>query len=107
MLSFSEALHCELAPKGVRVTTLCPGPVMTEFQARAGVATRHVPFFGVPAARVAEAGYRGLMRGKRLVVPGLGNRMVTFLPRILPRALMLALADARQRVRRASSAPAT
>ncbi len=26
VLSFSEALHQELAPKGVRVTALCPGP---------------------------------------------------------------------------------
>ena len=39
VLSFSEALHHELAPRGVRVTALCPGPVPTEFQARAGVKT--------------------------------------------------------------------
>jgi short-subunit dehydrogenase len=32
VLSFSEALHCELKPRGVRVTALCPGPVPTEFQ---------------------------------------------------------------------------
>ena len=37
VLSFSEALHAELAPRGVRVTALCPGPVPTEFQARAGI----------------------------------------------------------------------
>ena len=33
VLSFSEALHHELEPKGIRVTALCPGPVATEFQA--------------------------------------------------------------------------
>ena len=27
VLSFSEALHHELAPRGIRVTCLCPGPV--------------------------------------------------------------------------------
>ena len=37
VLSFSEALHQELAPCGVRVTTLCPGSVSTDFQARAGI----------------------------------------------------------------------
>ena len=37
VLSFSEALHAELRKKGVRVTALCPGPVPTEFQARAGL----------------------------------------------------------------------
>src|SRR3979409_735658 len=36
VLSFSEALHQELKPRGVRVTVLCPGPVPSEFQARAG-----------------------------------------------------------------------
>src|SRR5258706_14023377 len=36
VLSFSEALRRELAPRGVRVTTPCPGPVPSEFQARAG-----------------------------------------------------------------------
>src|SRR5437016_5229969 len=34
VLSFSEALHEELSSRGIRVTTLCPGPVPTEFQAR-------------------------------------------------------------------------
>src|ERR1700709_2964355 len=34
--SFTEALHEELGPLGVRVTALCPGPVPSEFQARAG-----------------------------------------------------------------------
>ncbi len=37
VLSFSEALRQELAPRGVRVTTLCPGSVSSEFQARAGL----------------------------------------------------------------------
>jgi len=40
VLSFSEALHQELSERGVRVTTLCPGPVPTEFQARAGLGGR-------------------------------------------------------------------
>ena len=40
VISFTEALRAELAPRGVRVTVLCPGPVPTEFQARAGVRVR-------------------------------------------------------------------
>ena len=38
VLSFTEAMRQELAPHGVRVTVVCPGPVPTEFQARAGFA---------------------------------------------------------------------
>ena len=56
VISFSEALYRELRPMGVRVTTLCPGPVQTEFQARAGVTASKTTLFHVPAARVAEAG---------------------------------------------------
>ena len=90
VLSFSEALHQELAPQGVRVTALCPGPVVTEFQARAGIPESYFPrFLARSAERVARDGYNGLMRGQRLVVPGTENKIATFLPRLLPRALVL------------------
>ena len=102
VLSLSEALQCELAPRGVRVTCLCPGPVATEFQARAGIAETAPPWpLGVSAARVAEAGYRGLMRGQKLVVPGWANKLLTvLLPRIVPHSILLAQLDARQLTRR-------
>jgi uncharacterized protein len=103
VISFSEALYRELKPMGVRVTTLCPGPVHTEFQARAGVQSETTGF-DVTAIRVAEAGYRGLMSGKRLIIPGFGNKMLTFLPRIVPRSWLLAAAGRRQSSRLTSSA---
>ena len=103
VLSFTEALHRELRPVKVRVTALCPGPVATEFQARAGVDRQTTSFLDLPASRVAEAGYRGLMRGKRLVIPGLGNKTMAFLPRIMPRDLLLSLAGRRQRARMVSA----
>ena len=40
VLSFSEALHQRIERRGIRVTALCPGPVPTEFQARAGIGSR-------------------------------------------------------------------
>ena len=40
VLSFTEALRGELAPRGVRVTVLCPGPVPSEFQAAGGFPAR-------------------------------------------------------------------
>lgn len=91
VLSFSEALRRELAPHGVRVTALCPGPVPSEFQARAGF----LPGFdsvvlNVSPANVAQAGYRGLMANKRTVLPGVGIKMVPFLLRLFPRGFVLA-----------------
>jgi short-subunit dehydrogenase len=101
VLSLTEALHQELAPRGIRVTCLCPGPVATEFQARAGITEAAPPWpLGVSAAHVAEAGYRGLMRGRRTVVPGWANKLLTVLvPRFAPRPILLARIDTRQRVR--------
>ena len=78
VLSFSEALHWELRPRGIRVTALCPGPVPTEFQARAGFTDDRKPDMLTQSAdRVAEDGYRGLQRGRRVVVPGLAEPVVT------------------------------
>ena len=101
VVSFSEALHSELKSRGVRVSVLCPGPVATEFAARAGISGSMAPaILSQSAEQVAEAGYRGLMQGRRTVVPGLVNKLVILLIRIVPRGLLLALVDAWQRRRR-------
>ncbi len=91
VLSFSEALRGELAPRGVRVTTLCPGPVPSEFQVRAGFEPGFdSAILNVSAADVAKAGYRGLMANKRAVLPGIGIKIVPFLLRLFPRGFILA-----------------
>ena len=108
VLSFSEALHREFKSIGVRVTCLCPGPVATEFSARAGsVKDGASDVLATSAAQVAEEGYRGLMRGQRVVIPGFGNKIAAFITRITPRALQLEVLAARQKRRAASSAPRT
>ncbi|MET0632893.1 MAG: SDR family oxidoreductase [Xanthobacteraceae bacterium] len=99
VLSFSEALHYELAPKGVRVSALCPGPVPTEFQARAGIGTTYPPLLTRSAEQVAEEGYRGLKAGRRVVVPGFANKMVTAFTRFVPRPLLLWATDLHQKGR--------
>jgi len=99
VLSFSEALHRELMPRGVRVTVLCPGPVRTEFQARAGVMTKSFPpLLTKTAEEVALEGYRGLKAGRRIVVPGFANKIVAAMTHLMPRRWMLELSDARNRV---------
>jgi short-subunit dehydrogenase len=88
VVSFTEALHEELKPRGVRVTALCPGPVPTEFQARASMRSDFFPAFLVRSAEsVAEEAYGGLKEGRRLVVPGLANKLVPVLAAICPRSI--------------------
>ncbi|WP_027573079.1 SDR family oxidoreductase [Bradyrhizobium sp. WSM1743] len=101
VISLTEALRAELAPRGVRVTVLCPGPVPTEFQARAGVGSQHdTAVLNVSAAEVAREAYRGLRANKRAVLPGLGIKFVPFALRFFPRGFILAATSRFQRQRR-------
>jgi uncharacterized protein len=88
VLSFSEAIADELRESGVTVTVLCPGPTATGFQDAARMQkSRLVQGAMMSAAEVAEAGYRGLMDGQRVVIPGAMNRLVPWLVRLTPRRL--------------------
>ncbi|KRQ93036.1 SDR family NAD(P)-dependent oxidoreductase [Bradyrhizobium valentinum] len=90
VLSFTEAMRAELAPHGVRVTVLCPGPVPSEFQARAGFRPGYdSSILNVSPADVAQQAYSGLMANKRAVLPGLGIKIVPFLLRLVPRSFVL------------------
>jgi short-subunit dehydrogenase len=96
VLSFSEAIAEELEPKGVHVSTLCPGPVPTEFQKRAGI--EGTPMVKGPlvvaANTVAREAYEGLMKGKRLIIPGWGNKLGVQGQRLAPRRLVTKIAGA-------------
>lgn len=90
VLHFSEALAEELRGSGVTVTCLCPGPTRTEFHVRARMEharmMRKNPFV-MDAAAVARAGYAGLKKGKRLVIPGAVNWLVAESVRLTPRVM--------------------
>jgi short-subunit dehydrogenase len=89
VLSFSEALANELRGSGVSVTALCPGPTRTNFQSRAGIDDTPLMRGRIMSAQqVAEAGYRGLMAGQVMVIPGLRNRLLAVSVRWLPRRLL-------------------
>jgi hypothetical protein len=91
VLSFTEGLRAELAPRGVRVTALCPGPVPSEFQERAGFEPGFdSAILNVEASEVAKEAYRGLMANKRVVLPGFGIKLLPFLLRFFPRGFILA-----------------
>lgn len=95
--SFSEALRIELAEHGVRVMSLCPGPVKTEFGA---VARREgsdrdmptSPYFYVPKEQVVREALAGLDRGKARVFPGLqvaaAGLLLGALPLVVLRMIM-------------------
>ncbi len=81
MYSFSEALANETASQGITISVCCPGTTKTEFRSRAGKPEKGK---GLSAEAVAEVAYAGLVRGKRLTVPGGINKFFVTLVRILP-----------------------
>ena len=94
VLALSEGTHSELAPRGVAVTAVCPGPVKTEFADVAGIgpAKDSLPdFFWTDVERVARDAVSGAEKGRRVVVPGVVNRAGALAGQHTPRALVLPL----------------
>ena len=90
--TFSEAVHEGLHGTGVSCTVLCPGPVPTEWWEVAGSAVTPQSGLGavtMSARDVADAGISGMLEGKRLVVPGLGAKLMGVGGRFTPRGVLL------------------
>ena len=81
--SFSYALSEELKDSGITVTAFCPGPTNTDFFKRGHLSPIRGPFM-MEADDVARIGYRGLMKGKRVVIPGLTNKILSAISKRMP-----------------------
>jgi len=94
VLSYTRAMAQELRGTGVVATTLCPGPVETEFAEAAGFgdleAGDSLPkIMWVSAIEVAKAAIDGLERGRDVVVPGTANRVMAGVAHVIPHRLLL------------------
>jgi hypothetical protein len=98
VLSFSEAIAEELAATGVTVTALCPGPTATGFASAADMTDRRLftKIRPMTSMDVAKLGYRGMQRGKRIVVTGLRNKLLAQSVRVTPRAVVTKVTKALQ-----------
>lgn len=93
VLLLSEALREEYARDGIVISTLCPGPSPTNFfKLHPKVATSWLMrIYMTPPARIAQLGYRGLLKGKRIIIPGVIFKFVPFGSRFVPRAVVARL----------------
>lgn len=93
VLSFSQAVAEEVRDTGVTITALCPGPTHTNFAKVAHMGTSRLFRSGLvmQSYPVARAGFDGMMRGERVVIPGLVNRIAALGATLAPRGLVTRL----------------
>ena len=104
ILYFSEAVANELKGTGVSLTVLLPGLFNTQFARTAarnsGSAERQEKVANTTVGQVAKKALKGMMKGKIRVIPGFSNRLMSLLPRFLPRNFVLStLRRAQERLR--------
>lgn len=106
MLSFSEAIANELKGTGVTVTALCPGPTKTEFQKVVSEDTSEnkIAFNMACPKAVALYGFNAMNSGKTVAVPGVFNKLLARLPRILSRNMATSIVRNIQEKNRAKEA---
>lgn len=94
VLSFSEAIAKDLEGTGITVTTLCPGATRTEFAEKANMQNTRLFTSGVMSAeKCAKIGYKALMKGTRLAVAGLNNKLTVLSLRFVPRDTVLSISQ--------------
>ena len=90
VLSFDEALGAELRKRGITVTSVCPGPVDTDFFRTGGITLS--PFKRIFLAKPEKVVRKALFdaeAGKALSVYGVGIPLVRFAAKVLPKRLTL------------------
>ena len=95
VLSFTEALHEELKPHGVKVSCLCPGPTRTEFGEVAGFSgSGAFDRVAMDVPEVVATGIEGLNKNRAVVVPGFVNKIGAASTRFAPRSVVRKIAGA-------------
>lgn len=93
VLSFTEALHEELKPFGVKVSALCPGPTRTEFGEVAGFKNKGAfDRLSMNSTDVVHIGLAGLDRNKAVVIAGATNRIGAWSTRFASRSIVRKIA---------------
>ena len=90
VLSFSEALAVEMKDAGVSVKAFCPGPTKTGFVENANLQNsglfKHLK--NATSKEVAIYGYKKMRTKKVVIIHGIGNKIIIFFSKILPRAFV-------------------
>lgn len=94
VMALSNALHYELKGDNIIVSCLCPGPTITnkKVAARTEEQGLKAKVLTLTAEEVARAGVKGMLAGKRIIIPGVLNKMLVYLTESLPKGLIISIA---------------
>jgi len=86
VLSYTEALHEEVAATKLHVTCLCPGPTNTGFVAAAGMEGVTLFKFGAQSSEVvAKVGFAAFQKNQAIAISGIKNKVLAFIAKLSPR----------------------
>ncbi len=77
LYEYSRAIHLEAYRKGVRVCVLCPGTTRTAFFRKTG---KRTPVWAMSPDKVVDAAWCGMEQGKTVIIPGIVNQLLRYLP---------------------------
>lgn len=94
VLNLTEAIYEECKDSGIKISCLCPGPVKTTFQDKAGIKkSESAKKYLMNAEEVAKVSYKDFKKGKLIIIPGMKNKLLVmgnkFLPRRISRKIIL------------------
>ena len=88
VLNLTEAIYEECKDSGIRISCLCPGPVKTTFQDKAGIKkSESAKKYLMDAEEVAKVSYKDFKKGKLIIIPGMKNKLLVIGNKLLPRRL--------------------
>ena len=85
--SFTNSLSKELSKyQNIHISCLCPGPVNTNFNNVAGI---KYAFKAKDASYVAKYAIYKFLNGKKIIIPGMTEKITKFLCKVLPDSLLI------------------
>ena len=88
VLNLTEAIYEECKDSGIMISCLCPGPVKTTFQDKAGIKkSESAKKYLMDAEEVAKVSYKDFKKGKLIIIPGMKNKLLVIGNKLLPRRI--------------------
>jgi short-subunit dehydrogenase len=86
VLNFSKAIREELKDSSIKVSVLCPGGIKTNIHSNQRIATHGAKghLFLITAKKIAAISIDKLLKGKKIIIPGITNRFLLFWSQFLP-----------------------